>query len=65
MDDNVNYITITIFQVETEPSTAEKFLEEAIIMQQFDHPHIIKLMGICSSNPIWIVMELARHGELR
>ena len=34
-------------------------------MQQFDHRHIIKLVGICSQAPIWIVMELARHGELR
>jgi focal adhesion kinase 1 len=34
-------------------------------MQQFDHRHIIKLVGICSNAPIWIVMELARHGELR
>ena len=24
---------------------AEKFLEEAYIMQQFDHQHIIKLIG--------------------
>ena len=45
---------------------AEKFLEEAYIMQQFDHQHIIKLIGICSvARPIWIVMELAKHGELR
>lgn len=35
------------------------------IMQQFDHPHIIKLIGVCSDSPIWIVMELARLGELR
>lgn len=34
-------------------------------MQQFDHQHIIKLLGICSDSPIWIVMEWARHGELR
>lgn len=34
-------------------------------MQKFDHPHIIRLIGICSSSPIWIVMELARFGELR
>ena len=43
----------------------EKFLEEAFIMQQFDHQHIIKLIGICSASPVWIVMEWARHGELR
>ena len=34
-------------------------------MQKFDHPHIIRLIGICSSKPVWIVMELARFGELR
>ena len=33
-------------------------------MQQFDHPHIIKLLGICSDSPIWIVMELAKLGEV-
>lgn len=34
-------------------------------MQKFEHPHIIRLIGICSEPPIWIVMELARLGELR
>lgn len=34
------------------------------IMQQFDHRHIIKLIGICSDSPIWIIMELAKHGEV-
>ncbi|XP_059144130.1 focal adhesion kinase 1-like [Physella acuta] len=35
-------------------------------MQQFDHPHIIKLIGICSDTaPVWIVMELAKLGEMR
>ena len=34
-------------------------------MKQFDHPHIIKLIGIVASNPIRIIMELAPHGEVR
>lgn len=34
-------------------------------MKQFDHPHIIKLIGVCPETPIWIVMELAKYGELR
>ena len=34
-------------------------------MQKFDHPHIIKMIGVCSSTPIWIVMELAQFGEMR
>nr|CAH7751181.1 unnamed protein product [Callosobruchus chinensis] len=46
-------------------ATTEKFLEEAYIMQKFDHPHIIKLIGVCSESPVWIVMELAKLGELR
>ncbi|XP_076260316.1 protein tyrosine kinase 2 Fak isoform X9 [Rhynchophorus ferrugineus] len=46
-------------------ATTEKFLEEAYTMQRFDHPHIIKLIGFCSDSPVWIVMELAKLGELR
>lgn len=34
-------------------------------MQKFDHQHIIKLIGVCSESPVWIVMELAKLGELR
>lgn len=34
-------------------------------MQQFEHPHIIRLIGVCSEAPIWLVMELARLGEMR
>lgn len=37
----------------------------ADIMQQFSHPHIIGLVGVCSTPPIWIVMELATLGEMR
>ena len=58
-------IAVKTCKADTDLSMADKFLEEAYIMQQFDHQHIIKLVGICSSSPIWIVMELARHGELR
>lgn len=64
-DDSNVLVAIKTCKVESEGTMAEKFLEEAYIMQQFDHPHIIKLIGICSDSPIWIVMELARHGEMR
>ena len=37
----------------------------SVIMKQFDHQHIIKLVGICSESPVMIIMELAKHGELR
>ncbi|XP_037077346.1 focal adhesion kinase 1-like isoform X2 [Pollicipes pollicipes] len=58
-------VAIKTCKVDNEGSMAHKFLEEAYTMQQFDHPHIIKLVGTCSTSPVWIVMELARHGEMR
>nr|CAH8873476.1 unnamed protein product [Trichobilharzia regenti] len=43
----------------------KRFLEEAYILGEFDHPHIIKLFGVCSDEPIWLIMEYATLGELR
>ncbi|XP_035219377.1 focal adhesion kinase 1-like isoform X3 [Stegodyphus dumicola] len=64
-DGHMLAVAVKTCKVESEESMGEKFLEEAYIMQQFDHQHIIKLIGICSDSPIWIVMELAKHGEMR
>ncbi|CAH3176069.1 unnamed protein product [Porites lobata] len=47
------------------PESREKFLEEAYTMKQFDHPHIIKLIGVCMDEEFYIVMELAAYGEMR
>ncbi|XP_077086218.1 protein tyrosine kinase 2aa isoform X26 [Siphateles boraxobius] len=49
----------------TSDSVREKFLQEALTMRQFDHPHIVKLIGIITENPVWIIMELCTLGELR
>ncbi|CAO1301357.1 unnamed protein product [Diamesa serratosioi] len=58
-------VAIKTCKPDADLKTSEKFLEEAYVMQKFEHPHIIRLIGICSEPPIWIVMELARLGELR
>ncbi|XP_026085834.1 protein-tyrosine kinase 2-beta-like isoform X1 [Carassius auratus] len=42
----------------------EKFMSEAMIMKNLDHPHIVRLIGIIEEDPVWIVMELYQHGEL-
>ncbi|XP_057377626.1 focal adhesion kinase 1-like isoform X2 [Daphnia carinata] len=57
----------TLVAVKTckDQTMADKFLKEANIMQQFDHPNIIRLIGVCSQAPVWIVMELAKYGEMR
>uniref|UniRef100_A0A8C4ITV9 non-specific protein-tyrosine kinase n=1 Tax=Dicentrarchus labrax TaxID=13489 RepID=A0A8C4ITV9_DICLA len=42
----------------------EKFLSEAGLMKDLDHPHIVRLIGVIEVDPVWIVMELYEHGEL-
>ncbi|XP_012688356.2 protein tyrosine kinase 2aa isoform X20 [Clupea harengus] len=49
----------------TSDSVREKFLQEALTMRQFDHPNIVKLIGVITENPVWIIMELCTMGELR
>ncbi|XP_065167445.1 focal adhesion kinase 1-like isoform X5 [Atheta coriaria] len=58
-------IAVAVKTCKGDAEATEKFLEEAYIMQKFDHQHIIKLIGVCSDSPVWIVMELAKLGELR
>ncbi|XP_050308288.1 focal adhesion kinase 1 isoform X1 [Anthonomus grandis grandis] len=58
-------VAIKTCKGDADTSTTEKFLEEAYTMQKFEHPHIIKLIGVCSDSPVWIIMELAKLGELR
>ena len=42
-----------------------RFLQEAAIMCQFDHPNVIKLYGVVTETPIMIVIEYMSHGNLR
>ncbi|XP_077480589.1 tyrosine-protein kinase Fes/Fps isoform X2 [Stigmatopora argus] len=42
-----------------------KFLMEARILKQYDHPNIVKLIGVCTQKePIYIIMELVEGGDL-
>ncbi|XP_056268687.1 tyrosine-protein kinase Fes/Fps isoform X2 [Pseudoliparis swirei] len=46
------------------PEHKSKFLMEARILKQYDHPHIVKLIGVCTqTQPIYIVMELVQGGD--
>uniref|UniRef100_A0A672HMY3 Focal adhesion kinase 1 n=1 Tax=Salarias fasciatus TaxID=181472 RepID=A0A672HMY3_SALFA len=49
----------------TSDSVREKFLQEALTMRQFDHPNIVKLIGVITENPVWIIMELCTLGEVQ
>lgn len=58
-------VAVKTCKKENENNLNDKFLEEAYLLQQFQHDFIIKLIGICTSSPIFILMELAKLGELR
>uniref|UniRef100_A0A4W5LHZ9 non-specific protein-tyrosine kinase n=1 Tax=Hucho hucho TaxID=62062 RepID=A0A4W5LHZ9_9TELE len=47
------------------PDVMEKFMSEAVIMKNLNHPHIVSLIGVIEENPVWIVMELYQYGELK
>ncbi|XP_032831895.2 tyrosine-protein kinase Fer-like isoform X1 [Petromyzon marinus] len=41
-----------------------KFLMEARILKQYDHPNIVRLIGVCTQkHPVYIVMELVQGGD--
>ena len=48
-----------------ENNPASKLLEEAKVMQQFDHPNILRLVGVCKDFPVYIVIEFCELGDLR
>nr|XP_046205226.1 tyrosine-protein kinase Fes/Fps-like [Oncorhynchus gorbuscha]XP_046205227.1 tyrosine-protein kinase Fes/Fps-like [Oncorhynchus gorbuscha]XP_046205228.1 tyrosine-protein kinase Fes/Fps-like [Oncorhynchus gorbuscha]XP_046205229.1 tyrosine-protein kinase Fes/Fps-like [Oncorhynchus gorbuscha] len=46
------------------PEHKNRFLMEARILKQYDHPNIVKLIGVCTQKqPIYIIMELIQGGD--
>ena len=43
----------------------DKFLQEADILKQYEHPNVVRLIGVCAEKePVYIVMELMPGGAL-
>ena len=50
-----------------EQATVESFLKEGVIMKNFDHPHVLKLLGVCVTNhenPM-VILPYMSNGDLR
>ncbi|XP_041647502.1 tyrosine-protein kinase Fes/Fps [Cheilinus undulatus] len=46
------------------PEHKNKFLMEARILKQYNHPNIVRLIGVCTQKqPIYIIMELIQGGD--
>ncbi|XP_053568137.1 proto-oncogene tyrosine-protein kinase ROS [Bombina bombina] len=59
-----NVAVKTLKKDATDHEKAE-FLKEAFLMSQFNHPNILKLLGVCLLNdPQYIILELMAGGDL-
>ena len=65
----MQYILKFYIQTENTYSTCQdgrKFMEEALRMREFDHPHILRLIGIVldpEGFPL-VVLPYMKHGDL-
>lgn len=57
-------VAIKTLKFETE-QLIERLMNEAAMMKQLEHPHIIKFIGMCPETPALIAMELAKFGEVK
>lgn len=63
-------LLITKFYLQTLRKSAsdhekEEFLKEALLMKNFQHENILRLLGVCLDNdPQFIIMELMEGGDL-
>lgn len=52
------------FSVSKEELT--KFLEEATMMKDFDHPHVLSLLGvIADGHRVYVILPFMEYGDLR
>ena len=59
----VKIIKKSMFEVK--PDLERKIRREIALMRLLDHPHIMKLIGVCESpRHLYIILEYEKHGEL-
>ncbi|XP_023012456.2 tyrosine-protein kinase Fer isoform X2 [Leptinotarsa decemlineata] len=65
LKNNNEIVAVKTCRVTLPEDHKKKFLQEGRILKQYDHPNIVKLIGICvQKQPIMIVMELVPGGSL-
>lgn len=57
-------VTVKILSASHE-SSYRSFLHEVHILQMFNHPNIVRLLGVCAQErPYYIITEFLKHGNL-
>uniref|UniRef100_A0A8C3GCH1 Receptor protein-tyrosine kinase n=1 Tax=Cyclopterus lumpus TaxID=8103 RepID=A0A8C3GCH1_CYCLU len=57
-------VAVKILNEATGPKANVEFMDEALIMASMEHPHLVRLLGVCLSPPIQLVTQLMPHGCL-
>uniref|UniRef100_A0A674F1V7 Receptor protein-tyrosine kinase n=1 Tax=Salmo trutta TaxID=8032 RepID=A0A674F1V7_SALTR len=57
-------VAIKILNEATGPKANVEFMDEALIMASMEHPHLVRLLGVCLSPTIQLVTQLMPHGCL-
>ncbi|XP_076788169.1 receptor tyrosine-protein kinase erbB-4 [Arvicanthis niloticus] len=57
-------VAIKLLNETTGPKANVEFMDEALIMASMDHPHLVRLLGVCLSPTIQLVTQLMPHGCL-
>ncbi|XP_068184780.1 receptor tyrosine-protein kinase erbB-4-like [Antennarius striatus] len=57
-------VAIKILNEATGPKANVEFMDEALIMASVEHPHLVRLLGVCLSPTIQLVTQLMPHGCL-
>jgi len=58
-------VATKILKVGSSSAATSNFMKEALIMNQFDHPNILKLLGVCfDKEPLYIIFEYMNLGDL-
>ncbi|XP_016895458.1 receptor tyrosine-protein kinase erbB-4 isoform X1 [Cynoglossus semilaevis] len=57
-------VAIKILSEATGPKANVEFMDEALIMASMEHPHLVRLLGVCLTPTIQLVTQLMPHGCL-
>ncbi|XP_029002153.1 tyrosine-protein kinase ZAP-70 [Betta splendens] len=57
-------VAVKVLKNDNEKLVKEEMMREAEIMYQLDNPFIVRMLGLCSSDSLMLVMEMASAGPL-
>ncbi|XP_047659601.1 receptor tyrosine-protein kinase erbB-4 isoform X1 [Tachysurus fulvidraco] len=57
-------VAVKVLSETTGPKANAKFMDTVLLMSSMDHPHVVRLLGVCMSPSVQLVTQLMPHGCL-